>query len=148
MNDVLHHDSLPTNRLLVPNLSLVFTSYRQEMAIIKTTNKKIVTNRPDSTEGVMLRKSWLGVEVCCWSRRELLALLAKYITDLGYCTSKSASSEGDTVWTLLTTGLMAVSNSLTSLMKELTLLASTFAFIKIFLAASTTCSSISSISTR
>lgn len=54
--------SLPTTRLLTPNLSLVLMLYRHDTPISSMITKNRVTNRPDSTEGVMFMKSWLGLD--------------------------------------------------------------------------------------
>ena len=55
------HDSLPTNKLLAANLSLVLISYRHDIAIRSITMRKTVTKRPDNTAGVMFRNSLLLV---------------------------------------------------------------------------------------
>lgn len=60
---LFNHDYLPTNRLLVANLSLVFMSYKHDTPIITVTIRKMATKSPDRTEGVMLRNKLLGVVV-------------------------------------------------------------------------------------
>lgn len=58
----MNHDSLPTKRLVLANLSLVLISKRQETAIISITIKKSVTNNPEAIAGVMFRNNLLLVD--------------------------------------------------------------------------------------
>lgn len=77
----LNHDSLPTNKLVLANLSLVLISTRQDTPISSITIRKMATKSPDSTLGVMFVKSLLfaelGSDVCSKILLWLLALLVK-----------------------------------------------------------------------
>ena len=63
-----NHDSLPTQRFCLANLSLVLRSKRHEIAIANITSKNNPTQSPDRAYVVILSKifeSILGLHVCC-----------------------------------------------------------------------------------
>lgn len=63
-----NHDSLPTQRFCLANLSLVLRSNKHEIAMANITSKNKPTQSPESAYVVILSKifeSTLGLHVCC-----------------------------------------------------------------------------------
>lgn len=60
---MVNHDSLPTHKFCLANLSCVFRSNRQEIAIPSITNRNRLTHKPESEEVPMFRKI---LEVTFW----------------------------------------------------------------------------------
>ncbi len=89
----IDHDYFPTNKLVLANLSLVLTSYRQDIAINSITIKNIATSNPDNIDGVILINNWLGLSNCdcdgcvCESNLAVweIGLSVKNMIDYGFC---------------------------------------------------------------
>lgn len=76
----MYQDSLPTLRIDLGNLSLVFRSIKQLTAIKSTTRRKTVTKIPDKAEGFIALSMGLVLVCVVDCKTRLVSILARVNT--------------------------------------------------------------------